>query len=655
MSSGKLSYRPEIDGLRAIAVVSVLLYHAEFILFGRDWFQGGFVGVDIFFVISGYLITRIIMSELQKTGKFSFLHFYERRTRRIMPVLFVVIVATIPFAWRLLLPSAFVEYATSILTSIFFSSNFFFYFSTTEYGADSALLKPFLHTWSLGVEEQFYLLFPVIAIIGFKFFRKQFLSVIFLLSLASLQFAQFMEVRNHDLNFFLPFSRFWELAAGTVLAYRELNYTPSKDSLLNKLLPTLGFGLLMYSLFSFNHETPHPSYVTLIPIIGVSLIIGFSSTDEFIGKILSFKPIVAIGLISYSGYLWHFPIFAFGRIAFEDPTNLHKVIWIALTVVLSIATYYLVETPFRSSKFIKPVPFTILTTSAFAVLVVLAFASIQYFEPEKTEEISLVNANALLDEQGYNTAWKVQRTVTSDTTANFDGSPRPKFLVVGNSHAVDLYNLLEASPLAKDIDFGIVTTKAERGHLQITCVNRYLISGSEECPGQGTFEDLGEKLAAADTVILSARWAENDMVQLSSVIRRLRDEQGKNVIVVGNAFEMANPDEPLPIRKFVREEGRRPNETETAEIGKEIFARRDAEKLNPMNARIKRIAEAVGVPYIERESLYCDFSKKSCQVFSDDGYLLVWDYGHLSTKGAEYLGRTLPNSVQQVFRDALPK
>ena len=144
--SSKPFYRPEIDGLRAIAVISVVLYHAQIVLFGKDWFEGGFIGVDVFFVISGYLITRIILLELQAKGSFSFSKFYDRRARRILPMLFVVIFASIPFAWQKLLPSDFTEFAESILAALFFGSNFFFYLSTTEYGADSSLLKPFLHT-----------------------------------------------------------------------------------------------------------------------------------------------------------------------------------------------------------------------------------------------------------------------------------------------------------------------------------------------------------------------------------------------------------------------------------------------------------------------------------------------------------------------------
>ncbi|MGH1543481.1 MAG: acyltransferase family protein [Arenicella sp.] len=363
MNSSKLSYRAEIDGLRAIAVVSVILYHAQMVLFGRDWFEGGFIGVDIFFVISGYLITRIILSELQTKGSFSFLYFYERRARRILPMLFVVIFVSIPYAWQKLLPSDFVEYAESILASLFFGSNFFFYFSTTEYGADSALLKPFLHTWSLGVEEQFYLVFPIIAIIAFKFFRQHFLTILVGLSLLSIYFAELMEVRNSDLNFYLPFSRFWELAIGSILAYRELNYKASNEGIGTRILAMFGLYLVAYSILFFDSKMPHPSFYTLIPILGVALIIGFASKDELVGKMLGSRPFVWVGLISYSVYLWHFPIFAFSRMG-KEPNNFDKFEWIAITLGLSIVSCYLVEKPFRNRKIINLRVFNVVVISS---------------------------------------------------------------------------------------------------------------------------------------------------------------------------------------------------------------------------------------------------------------------------------------------------
>ena len=168
----KINYRPEIDGLRTLAVLSVIIYHAQFSLSDKILLKGGFLGVDIFFVISGYLITSLILKELKTTNNFSFFYFYQRRARRILPVLFTVMVASIPFAWLYLLPARLIDFSKSILYSIGFNSNFYFHYSGLRYGAEDGLLKPFLHTWSLSVEEQFYVIFPVILILIFKFFKK---------------------------------------------------------------------------------------------------------------------------------------------------------------------------------------------------------------------------------------------------------------------------------------------------------------------------------------------------------------------------------------------------------------------------------------------------------------------------------------------------
>ena len=173
----KVNYRKEIDGLRAVAVLAVIIYHSKINLLEYEIFKGGFIGVDIFFVISGYLITLIILKELNETGNFSLKKFYERRVRRILPALLVVVLASIPFGWMYILPSSFIEFSKSIIYSLGYSSNFYFWFSGQQYGADDGLLKPFLHTWSLSVEEQFYILFPLILMASYIFLKK-YISVI---------------------------------------------------------------------------------------------------------------------------------------------------------------------------------------------------------------------------------------------------------------------------------------------------------------------------------------------------------------------------------------------------------------------------------------------------------------------------------------------
>ena len=348
----KITYRPEIDGLRAIAVSAVILYHSQITIFGQQPFKGGFIGVDIFFVISGYLITSIILKELITAGSFSFKHFYERRIRRILPALLFVMLVSLTFAWMYLLPSGFVVFSKSILYSLGFSSNFYFHYSGQQYGAESGLLKPFLHTWTLSVEEQFYILFPIVLLITFKYFRKYLIHILILGFAISLGLADWFSRNYPSFNFYVLPTRGWELLAGSILAYFEINNGHrSKNKILNLILPSIGLLLIGHSVLSFNEEMLHPSFYTLSPIMGVCLIIWFSNKKEIITKILSTKLFVGIGLISYSLYLWHYPIFAFARLKYSTPSEYDKFEWIVLSIILSLISYFFVERPFRNKKY----------------------------------------------------------------------------------------------------------------------------------------------------------------------------------------------------------------------------------------------------------------------------------------------------------------
>ena len=219
----RITYRPEIDGLRTISVFAVIIYHANFILFGHGLFTGGFIGVDIFFVISGYLITTLILKEIYKTNQFSFKYFYERRIRRILPILLFVTIFTSLISYFILLPSSLIDFGKSVLSIISFGSNFYFNYTGNGYGQENSLLKPLLHTWSLSVEEQFYILFPICLIIIIKFFRKYLLTVLFLSFLISLFFSEYCSKFYPGTGFYqLPFRGF-ELVIGSLLSYFELN------------------------------------------------------------------------------------------------------------------------------------------------------------------------------------------------------------------------------------------------------------------------------------------------------------------------------------------------------------------------------------------------------------------------------------------------
>ena len=351
----KITYRPEIDGLRAISIGAIIIYHTQITIFGHQPFRGGFIGVDIFFVISGYLITLIILKELITTGFFSFKHFYERRIRRILPVLIFVMLVSLPFAWMYLLPGDFIDFSKSILYSLGFSSNYYFWYSGQQYGAESGLLKPFLHTWSLSIEEQFYILFPIVLLIVFKYFRKYLIYILIFGFIISLGLADLGSRNYPSASFYFLHARMWELLAGSILAYFEITgggRVRFKYKILNLILPSIGLFIIGGSILFFNDKMFHPSFYTLFPIIGVCLIIWFSNKNELITKILSTKLFVGIGLVSYSLYLWHYAIFAFVRQSqfFSNGNIINKIIIVIVIFTLSIISYYFIEKPFRNRK-----------------------------------------------------------------------------------------------------------------------------------------------------------------------------------------------------------------------------------------------------------------------------------------------------------------
>lgn len=392
-----MKYRKEIDGLRAIAILPVILFHAGFSLF-----SGGYIGVDVFFVISGYLITSIIIADIEK-GSFSLKFFYEKRARRILPALSLVILITSFIAYAVMPPNLLKSYGNSVISVVTFTSNFHF-FVTSGYFSTAAELKPLLHTWSLAVEEQYYLFFPLLLMVLVKQnthketnsnHRKSLLFTVGVLTLASLFLAQYLAIKNIiEANFYLITSRAWELLIGSSIAILRLDNTRLSAGK-KSMLSAIGLSAIVYSSFYFSQRTPFPSFYTLIPVLGSTLVIAFASADNFVGKALANKIFVYIGLISYSLYLWHQPLFAFLRLkTLDEPEKSLFVIAIALSFLLAYLTYRFIETPFRKQQFtFKKSTLTITgyTTVFFILLGLSAVATHGFdkrFENEYTKSIT---------------------------------------------------------------------------------------------------------------------------------------------------------------------------------------------------------------------------------------------------------------------------
>lgn len=357
-----MQYRKEIDGLRALAVLPVILFHA-----GCFGFSGGYIGVDIFFVISGYLITTIIIDELAQ-GNFSIKNFYERRAKRILPALSAVLVITTLLAFVFMPANLLKSYANSLMSVVTFTSNFHF-FSTSGYFSTVSDQKPLLHTWSLAVEEQFYLFFPLMLTYWWAKGKNHIIKVVTFISIISLLLAQFLAVNSYaNANFYLIFSRAWELFAGALIALTSIQSINIKNWQ-RESLGIIGLMLIVYSIFFFDEHTLFPSFYALIPIIGTVLIITFSTSFTMVGKFLSNRLFVGVGLISYSLYLWHQPFFAFLRLkSVGEPTTNLFIFAIILSVIFAILSYHYVEKPFRrkSSKTIKA-KFTVLQYAGMSI------------------------------------------------------------------------------------------------------------------------------------------------------------------------------------------------------------------------------------------------------------------------------------------------
>ncbi len=343
-----MKYRREIDGLRALALISVIIFHT-----GSRYLPGGFVGVDIFFVISGFLITTIILSE-KEAGSFSLLRFYERRIRRIIPALFFVISICLPVAWFLLSPKELNSFAQSLIAVSTFTSNIFFW-RTLDYFDQVADLKPLIHTWTLAVEEQFYLILPLL-ILGISRLKRYWAPLIIIaICCFSIGTADYYSITNESTVFFLLHTRIWELLSGSLISYYMLRYEKKFPSLANQSLSLLGIVMMAISLATFTKHTPHPSLYTLIPVIGAALVIIYAKPNTLVARFLSNKILVGIGLVSYSAYLWHQPIFAFTRHYYiEEPNSFVFLILSIITFILSYFSWRYIEKPFRDRTIIRP-------------------------------------------------------------------------------------------------------------------------------------------------------------------------------------------------------------------------------------------------------------------------------------------------------------
>jgi len=433
-------YRSDIDGLRAVAVLAVLFYHTNL-----PGFSGGFVGVDIFFVLSGFLITSIILKDI-KDEKFSIAKFYERRIRRIFPALFPVMAFVLVIGAYLFDAQAFSDLGKSITATTLFYSNILFW-RESGYFAASSLQKPLLHTWSLAVEEQFYIFFPLALVCIHRYLKSRYLLWILVATTLSL-LASIYGVYNYaGSTFYLVPTRAWELLAGSLLA---LGVLPNPSSAwLRNILSTTGLALIIYSVGFYSEATLFPGLNAIAPVLGAWLII-YSNMGEggsaIVNKILSMRPLVFIGLISYSLYLWHWPFVAFDKYLIFRPFNWYDSAGIILaSLVVSTLSWKYIEQPFRGKKMLLPERKKLFAVSA---LLMIAASGIGWvIDLQKGMPYRFPDAALAMMDVNHDPQWvdgqkndKWLDGLTDGNTPHVMGAieASPSFALWGDSHAVAL-------------------------------------------------------------------------------------------------------------------------------------------------------------------------------------------------------------------------
>jgi len=612
-----MNYRNELDGLRAVAVGLVMLAHA-----GVKSLQGGFVGVDIFFVLSGYLITTIIYRE-QIDSRFSLLKFYERRIRRILPALFFVLIVCIPFAYFLLLPAENVDFSRGSLSVVLFVSNIYYMFrgGYFRHELEENLL---LHTWSLAVEEQFYIFFPLLIMIVFFVAKKRTKLVLHVALVAafigSIVLAEWGWRGHPQASFYATPMRAWELLAGSICA---LYLYGKKTTTGNSYLASIGLVLILFSAVTFSSKTPTPSLYTLIPILGSVLVILYGDRDKLAQVFLTNKAVVVVGAISYSAYLWHQPVYALARVT-DHFYGVKIVFFIFLTLLLAWLTWKYIENPFRQRDRISIKKTLLILLTGLLAIIVPALASIKsngFVSQYPIHDRKMVSMN-MVDFGAY-----VRSRFNEYHLKPFDGSSKSSLLIIGDSYAKDFLNTLVES--GSDSKYNIATFEMRPG-----CGNLFSDRDFKQhlafriasiCEQRGWYDNpqLLKQIAEADHIVLASNWSSWEADYIGESVENIEKITDGRVYVLGvKDFGVIDLRSYLKIAGDMRASYRQ-------------VASRDKREIN--TAFKQTLSKDT---YIDLQSYICN-SDAECRLFTDSGELMSMDGTHLTKDGAKFVGKLL--------------
>jgi len=649
-----MNYRSYIDGLRAIAVLSVLSFHAF-----PTWFRGGFTGVDIFFVISGFLISTIIFEGLEK-GTFSFVDFYARRIRRIFPALLLVLICCFAFGWFTLLPDEYMLLGKHMAGGASFISNFLFW-NEAGYFDKAAETKPLLHLWSLGIEEQFYIIWPLLLWGAYKL-RLNLLTITIIVAITSFVFNLQQVKIDVVAAFYSPQTRFWELLCGSILAWlmlnkkstfayleNQLNHWLNKliyrgpqqhaDATLINTLSFAGFLLIIFGVYRITKGALFPGTWALIPVFGAILILAAGTNAWFNRVVLANKALVWFGLISYPLYLWHWALLSFGHILEGGELSRKiRLILVAVSILLAWLTYRFVEKPIRFGAHGKAKVFVLIL-----MMVIVGYVGLNTFQrnglafrSELTKQASqLSNVNRVLDDSCMNMDQGVEFFKQHNCERKPSSPNGKKVVIYGDSHAWSLAKPLRDYLISRGDEF----TEYTSGY----CIPLNLKNKNERCRNINSYVINKIEEKKPDLLIIFAyysfRSAEPEYLEsipYEDLIAKLSAEllqKGVKKIIILGPMPVWTTDLPKVLqREFIMKRKPVPERT-YVDIKKSAL---------DFDAKMKKINYPKGVEYISLKDFLCNAN--GCRIFvgrnlKDD--LITFDYGHLTNNGATYVFENL--------------
>jgi len=621
----KSNYKIEIDCLRAIAVIAVIFYHAKITLFDFKPFNGGFIGVDIFIVISGYVITKLFLKK-----NFSYSYFFERRLRRLFPALLLLMVVTLIFSYFLFLPLHFSQLGQSVISINLYLSNFLYWYQT-DYWAPAALTKPLLHSWTLSLEVQFYLFISLIFWI-FRVNYAKILSIFFIISIIFLlnKSILFFEYNYRDLslgNYYLIFTRLWEFLIGSLIAIHSNKEHQNNSFKIIKYFPTIGLVLLLISFIVIHTPKGFPNINSFIPIAGVSMIL-FSINKNYSNFLLKSKILGHFGKISYSLYLWHFPILIFFLYNFDyELTNLQIIIALTITYFIALGSYTYIEHPFFKKNILSKTYFlSLVSISSLSLIVFSILISSEIIKPKLYFKYDSV----IKKYPNYN--FLVEKNKKSSIN-QFTNSKKIKILVCGDSHGEDLVLAIQSNPnLSKKFETEF--------SLYINCLKvkktNYQIKNSVEVL------NTDQKMSISNYVFSSI--ALNDSVNTFENIRKLRsivvDDLKKKFVIVGTTPEFRT-DSDLLLNYLIKNISVNYDIKENIKKTNKFFFNNLKPFYENINKNLYIIAKELDAIYLDKFDYICNMKNNSCYALNKDANKMFFDYSHTTEKGDIFFGKKI--------------